>query len=324
MAVLEAGNIGTGASGRTGGMALGGAAADDLPGLGDVLVGLQQVLAKLEVDCDLALPGAYEVSHRKGRAKSPIEWNDSGTLRVSDELPGGTLDPGKLVSGLARAAHWLGAVIAEDHAVELVEWPAGPGECAQLHFRDGKLRAGKILFANNAQSLGISRLKGKAHPKLTLGARTAPHSEEQLEKLGLAERKPFYTVDLPYLWGRVCLDNSIVWGAGLVDPPESGNLEDIDVSADKPAEMFARFERRVRKLHPVLKDCEFTHRWGGPILFRDDWVPVFSHHPASPCGIVLGAYAGHGVALSSYLGAWAAEALLGRRNLPDWGRLHSK
>jgi len=33
---------------------------------------------------------------------------------------------------------------------------------------------------------------------------------------------------------------------------------------------------------------------------------------------VLGAYSGHGVALSVYLGAWAAEALLGRRDLPAW------
>ena len=35
--------------------------------------------------------------------------------------------------------------------------------------------------------------------------------------------------------------------------------------------------------------------------------------------IILGGYSGHGVALSVYLGRWAAEALLGRRELPDWG-----
>ena len=45
--VLEAGRIGHGASGRTGGMALAESAAGDLPGLGDVLAGLQQILAEL-------------------------------------------------------------------------------------------------------------------------------------------------------------------------------------------------------------------------------------------------------------------------------------
>ena len=85
--------------------------------------------------------------------------------------------------------------------------------------------------------------------------------------------------------------------------------------------MFASLEKRIRGLHPALASVKFTHRWGGPILFRDDWRPVFDFHPQSRNGIVVGAYAGHGVALSSYLGAWAAEALLGRRGLPDWGQI---
>ena len=88
--------------------------------------------------------------------------------------------------------------------------------------------------------------------------------------------------------------------------------------------MFASLEHRIRHLHPALEKVRFTHCWGGPILFRDNWTPVFARHPASADGIVLGAYAGHGVALSSYLGVWAAEALLGRRTLPEWGRIDSK
>src|ERR1700747_1122585 len=57
-----------------------------------------------------------------------------------------------------------------------------------------------------------------------------------------------------------------------------------------------------------------------PILFRDSWKPVFDWHPQNVehgrNAIVAGAYAGHGVALSSYLGTWAAEVLLGKRKLP--------
>jgi glycine/D-amino acid oxidase-like deaminating enzyme len=44
VAVLEARCIGQGASGRTGGIALGGTAAGDLPGLGDVLGGFKSIL----------------------------------------------------------------------------------------------------------------------------------------------------------------------------------------------------------------------------------------------------------------------------------------
>lgn len=318
--VIEAGRVGRGASGRTGGMALDGSAADDLPGLDDVLAGLQTILTRLEVECDLALPGAWEVGRRGSAKASPIAWNDSGTLHVVNEVRGGTLDPGKLVSGLARAAGRLGAIIAQNRTVESVEW----GDGAEIHFAGGRLRAKKVLFATNALSLRLSGLEESTVPKLTLATLTAPLSEKQLEEIGLAQRKPFYTVDFPYLWGRVCRDNSLVLGAGLLDAPESEDLEEVDIAAPNATRMFATFERRVHGLHPALRDCRFTRHWGGPILFREDWRPVFAEHPASANGIVLGAYAGHGVALSSFLGAWAAEALLGGRKLPEWGMLTAR
>lgn len=332
--VLEAGSIGAGASGRTGGMALSETAAGDQPGLGDVLAGFQQILKIFQVDCDLDLRGAWEIGRTGGRKDSPIAWPDSGTLRVTKEVPGGTLDPGKLVAGLARAAESNGAMILEHHPLESVEW-TNP---LALEAGPRKIRAGKILFAANALSLDLSGLieglNTGMHPRLTLAALTRPVSSEVLREIGLGEQKPFYTVDFPYLWGRVRRDNSIVWGAGLVASPDEQRLEEVDITSAEPARMFAALERRVRGLHPALKDAEFTHRWGGPILFRDSWTPVFDWHPGAASGqasptsenkraIVLGAYAGHGVALSSYLGAWAAAALLGRRDLPAWGKLDS-
>ena len=324
--VLEAGRIGHGASGRTGGMALAESAAGDLPGLGDVLAGLQKILATLSrasgipiIECaELALPGAWEIARRQEPGQdSPIEWQDSGMLRVTREVPGGTLNPGKMVESLARAAEKLGAIIVENARVNRVLW----GQGGELHFPGGKLRAKTILLATNALSLDIAHLTSGMHPKLTLAAMTAPISGARVEALGLSQRKPFYTVDFPYLWGRVCRDNSVVWGAGLVDPPADGTLEDIDVSAGDSAKMFASLERRIRHLKPGFEDLRFTHLWGGPILFRENWTPVFSRHPESADGIVIGAFAGHGVALSSYLGSWAAETMLGRRDLPLWGRI---
>ncbi|MGB8850411.1 MAG: FAD-binding oxidoreductase [Candidatus Acidiferrales bacterium] len=316
--LLEANHIGAGASGRTGGMVLSESAAGDLPGLGDVLSGFTSILETLQVKCDLTLHGAWEIGRRGGRKASPIEWQDSGTLRVVDEVPGGTLDPGKLVSGLARAAHDAGAAIYERHPVEKVFW----GKVPELKLGSGRLRAGKILFATNALSLALTGLEDSANPRLTLAASSEPVAGKILEEIGLAERKPFYTVDLPYLWGRVQHDNSIVWGAGLVTAPRSPNLERVDIAGKKSSRMFDSLETRIRLMHPALADIRFTRRWGGPILFRDNWRPVFERHPERGDAVVLGAFAGHGVALSSYLGSWAAEALVGRRELPSWGAHH--
>jgi gamma-glutamylputrescine oxidase len=322
VAVFEAARIGAGASGRTGGMALAETAAGDLPGLGDVLGGFQKILQKLEVACDLSLPGAWEIGRKGGLPRSPIQWTDSGTLRVVKEVPGGTLDPGKLVGGLACAAEKRGAKIYEHAPVKQIQW--GANSKIELAGKDGSARiiaAEKLLLATNAFPIGLGALNEGAHPRLTLAALTAPLAERDLQSAGLVARKPFYTADLPYLWGRVRHDSSIVWGAGLVSAPDEKSVEEADISGALAVEMFASLEKRVHGLHPAFRAVTFTHRWGGPILFRDDWRPVFDFHPECKNAIVLGAYAGHGVALSSYLAAWAGEVLLGKRALPQWGKI---
>ena len=317
VAVFEADRIGAGASGRTGGMALAESAAGDLPGLGNVLGGLERILAELDIDCDLSLPGAFEIGRGKGLAHSPIQWNDSGTLRVVKKVPGGTLDPGKLVAGLARAADERGATIIESRPVTQIEWQRRP----VLHAGGLRCSAGKILLATNALALELTALAGRAEPKLTLAVLTEPMDEKRLEAIGLAGGNPFYTVDLPYLWGRRRRDGSVIFGAGLVDADDSLDLTQIDITRGDPRNLFESIERRIHNLHPELREIGIAHRWGGPILFRENWRPVFMPHPQSKSAIVLGAYAGHGVALSVYLGAWAAEALSGRRKLPSWGSL---
>ncbi len=325
VAVFEAWKVGDGASGRTGGMALSESAAGDLPGLGDVLAGFQEILGEFGVDCDQRFTGAWEIARKKGLAKSPISWNDSGTLRLTKEVEGGTVDPGKLVSGLARAADRLGALILENHPVADIAWSDIPEiEMTPRASAPRKISARKIIFATNALSLKLSELEDGTHPKLTLAVATEPVSEEQLAQIGSAERKPFYTADLPYLWGRVCENNAIIFGAGLVQAPHSDDLNEADISAAEVRQIFDALEKRVRELHPALNSVEFTHRWGGPILFRDSWEPIFMWHPQTRKNrnaIVIGAFAGHGVALSSYLGRWGAEALLGHRKLPSWGKL---
>ena len=314
VALFECSRIGAGSSGHTGGMALSETAAGNLPDLGDVLAGFTGVLRELDVQCDLALPGALEIGRQGVVANSPIAWNDSGTLGVTREVPGGTIDPGKMLSGLAQAASKRGALIFEDAPVESLSFEESP----VLTIRGKPLRARSVLLATNAQSLELSGLVGCAQPKLTMAVATEPLSPEQLSLLGLAQRKPFYTVDLPYLWGRVFHENRVIFGCGLVHVEDWRELLTLNVTEGRAAELLADLEQRVRDLHPALRGVRLSHRWGGPILIGENWVPVFRRHADHGNVIVLGAYSGHGVALSVYLGAWAAEAMLGKRDLPQW------
>ena len=353
--LLEAVQLGNGASGRTGGMALAQTAAGDLPGLGNVLRGYRNILTALRVNGDLELPGVWEIargsSSMEGKIvqplkRSPIDWNDSGRVRAVGKVSGGTVDPGKVVSGLARAAVKRGAQIVEDAEVVKIEF-ADP---IRLHVRrksessvtEKIVTADKVLLATNAGSLELAGIlfagKVPAEPKLTFAIATAPLNKKQIAAIGMSSGRPFYSVDLPYLWGRQLKNNRMIFGSGLVpgfgeslqrvvragQPADFrpmklwSGLEEFDIRRREPAERVQTLEKRVRRLHPALKNVRITHRWGGPILLTRDFVPVFRRHPKSENVIVLGGYSGHGVALSVYLGKWAAEYLLGRRELRHW------
>lgn len=339
--VLEASALGEGASGRTGGLALEDTAAGPLPGLGDVLAGYKKMLGTLRIDSGLELPGVYELGRSNPAKDSPICWSDFGDLRVVRTVPGGAVDPGKVVAGLARAAEKAGARIIERAEVQAIECTNPPCLCVRRKVRgciqQEKIRASQILLAVNALSLGLSGLRGSTQSKLTLAMATAPLSLSQLKTIGLSSRRPFYTVDLPYLWGRLLDSNGLVFGAGLVPAPATiaslfgkparerspdyaaPNLYRFDVRKGEAAESFRWLEDRVRHLHPALESVRITHRWAGPILFTERMRPVFRRHPRSKNVMVLAGYNGHGVALSAYLGRWAAEVLLDCRSLPPWG-----
>src|SRR6266478_322547 len=342
--VLESASLGEGASGRTGGMALAETAAGKLPGLRDVLAGYKKILRALRIDSRLTLPGVWELS-RSGPAKkySPISWSDSGNLKAVRRVPGGAVDPGKVLAGLARAAENAGVQIVEHAEVRSLHF-SNPVRLRVRCNRRGRIhhkviRAEQVLLATNAFSLELSGLRAAAQPKLTFALATAPLSAAQLKALGLSSRRPFYTVDLPYLWGRLLESNGIIFGAGLVPPyvgapsrfplgdgsskNASRDLHCYDVRRGQSADRLRWLENRVRHLHPVLASVRITHRWGGPILLTEKMRPIFrwftpKGHPRRKHVMLLAGYNGHGVALSVYLGQWAAQALLARRPLPRW------
>lgn len=319
VALLEAQTFGSGASGHTGGLALAESAAGDLPGLGDVLAGYGKIVDDLRVGGDFELTGVYELGRQNHLGSSPIRWNDSGTLAAVKEVPGGTVDPGKTVTGLARAAYEAGALLFEHAGVDSCDFD-GP---IRLHSAKGVLRAGRVLFATNAYAFELTGWTERVESCFTIAVATEELSDETLRAAGLADGMSFYTVDLPYLWGRPLGDRPpgrrMIFGAGLVHFEDWREVESLNIAQGEIAQVYARLERRIHNFHPALRNVAITHRWGGPIgIAEDGWKPIFERHPRSDDAIVLGAYSGHGVAQSVYLGAWAAEALLGRRELPKW------
>jgi gamma-glutamylputrescine oxidase len=314
--VLDAERVGAGASGRTGAIALEGTAAGPLDGADDCLGTLARIVVEAEIACDLELGGCWELDHLPvGGAGIPL-WRDGDqVLAVGRTEPGGTVDAGALLRGLADAASTAGARIAERAPVLPLE--AG----ARLRVAGGAtLGARHVVVATEALTGSLVPLPADVRAALTLALATEPLAGATLDAVGLAERRPFYTTDLPYLWGRVLSDGRLVVGSGLVFP-EDGDVQGVSVDHAAARAAFERLERRLGGLHPALAGVGVDARWGGPVSFRRSGTPIFTWHPELPGVLVTGAYAGHGVALAVRLGALAAEAIVDGRPLPAWGRL---
>src|SRR3984957_1157600 len=110
--IFEAARVGDGASGRTGGLVLEGTAAGVLEEVDSCVAGLEALVAEERIDCDLSLPGCWEIEHQSSGNERKLPWNDSGqSIFVVKTVKGGTVEPAALVNGIARAAISRGAVI---------------------------------------------------------------------------------------------------------------------------------------------------------------------------------------------------------------------
>src|SRR5690606_25624076 len=136
-------------------------------------------------------------------------------LGIGDTVAGGTVDPAGLVDGLARAAVAAGATLHEGAAVDAIT--AGPP--ATLTIGASRVVADHVVLAMNAYTPALVPAGPDFTPRVTLGLCTAPLPPEVHAAIGLGAGLPFYTSDLPYLWGRPTRDGRLILGAGLVSMP---------------------------------------------------------------------------------------------------------
>lgn len=313
--LLEATRVGDGASGRTGGIVLEGTARGVLKGTGRCVPFLEELVRETNIDCDLRLPGCWEIEHNDAEADGALPWKDNGAaIRIARTVAGGTVDPMALLGGLVRAAAGAGAVIHEHAAVRRIA--VGPQPVLELDH--ATIRPRHAIVAVNAWSAALLPGLRPLQSALTFACATAPLDAATIEAIGLAPGFPFYTIDTPYLWGRRMAGERVIFGSGLAyASPEQ--LDHLDLAAADAAAALARLEGRVRKLNPALRNVRVDYRWGGPIAFAQGMVPLVGRLPGAPAILLAGGYAGHGVALSVWMGGALARAIVEGEALPPWG-----
>jgi glycine/D-amino acid oxidase-like deaminating enzyme len=313
VAVFEARDVGAGASGRTGGLVLEDTAVGPLPGVEDCVATLQELVTTQQIACDLQVGGCWEIGRHGGRPGSPIQWADHGTLRVVNVIPGGAFDPRKFLAGLATVIQRAGGYIFEHVPVTGLDMASGGS--IRIEAGGKAVHAERVVFATNAFCLPLLGLESCATGVHTIALATEPLSDAVLDEIGWATRMPFYTLDLPYLWGRVTADGRAVIGAGLVG---HGDVENARVDSAEARHLFDGLERRIRNLHPALHQVRITHRWMGPLCLTNDSKPLVASLDADSRVLVATGYRGHGVALSARVGKLLAAVLAGESDLPVW------
>jgi glycine/D-amino acid oxidase-like deaminating enzyme len=342
VAVLEANTIGWGASSRNGGMVLTGMKVDVetlvarygmetakrmyAASLASIAV-VEQIVREEQIDCNFSRCGHLEVACKQShfdaysRSVELIAREFSHQLRVVpkndlqseigssiyfggivDDLSAG-LNPARYVAGLARAAIAAGASIFENACVKQVTRASNNGSpCFHVDTSRGRIFATDVFIATSGYtSSATPALQKRIIPIGSFIIATEPLPEALAHELSPRNRMIFDSKHYLYYY-RVTPDNRVLFGGRAAFFPETAN------TIRRSAELL---RRGMVEVYPQLRDTKLEYAWGGTLDFCFDTMP----HAGQMDGIYYAVgYAGHGVAMATYLGAKIAEQISGGRS----------
>ena len=342
VAVLEANTIGWGASSRNGGMVLTGLKlsaetlakrygmeltrrmyASSLESIDLV----EQIVREENIDCSFSRCGHLEVASKQShfdayaRSVEVIAREFDHKLRmvprgelggeigsgiyfggIVDETSAG-VNPAQYVSGLAGAALRSGACVYENTRVQDIQRNSQNGSAGfSVLTSRGKILAGNVLVATSGYtSAATSALQKKIIPIGSFIIATEPLPHGLAHELSPRNRMIYDSKHYLHYY-RLTPDNRMLFGGRAAFFPETKN------TIQRSAEIL---RRDMVEVYPQLLDSKIEHAWGGTLDFCFDTMP----HAGQMDGMyyALG-YAGHGVAMATYLGTKLAEVMSGGKN----------
>lgn len=328
--LLEAEDVGFGASGRNGGQVNPGLKLDpdtverdfgvDLGGRMNALAGAAPALVfdlvkRHGIDCDArqngTLRAAVHARHaaairstcaQLARRGAPVEMLEgdaltraTGTDRYSCAMldrRGGDLNPLSYARGLARAAIEAGArVHARTRVCGMKRLDGG----WRLDTGRGSVTAMQVVLAGNGYTDPLwPGLRRTIVPLFGAIAASAPLGDAARRSL-LPGRPVLYESGNITVYYRIDSQHRLLIGG-------RGPMREIGAPAEIP-----HLTRYAARLWPVLEGIEWTHAWGGRLAMTRDHYPHV-HEPASGVLICLG-YNGRGVAMATAMGRALADRM---------------
>jgi gamma-glutamylputrescine oxidase len=337
--VLEARQVGWGASGRNGGQVIAGLACEQSvieQQLGAVasrevwnmtlealrLIGERR--ERFNIDCDWR-SGYLSVAIGARKARELQAWQahmqqhyDYATQWIAPaDLPqwiasprfhsgvhdplGGHLHPLKYSLGLARAAASLGVRIHEESAVTGIE----PGGTVLLRTATGSVRASHVLLAGNVYLQGIApALEQRIMPVgtyIVASEAIDPALAQSLVPSQSAVCDTNFVLD----YFRPTADHRMLYGGR------------VSYSTATPMNLAASMQRRMARTFPQLQNTRVEYAWGGFVDISMNRAPDFGRLPDAGAArafsnvYYLQGFSGHGLALTGLAGRLVAEAIAG-------------
>lgn len=216
-----------------------------------------------------------------------------------------SLQPGRLVRGLRRAASELGAKIFEHTPMTSYEG-SGP---VTVSTPRGTIRAGKVVLAMNAWAASSKPVKPHLFVTSSDIIATAP-VPDLLTAEGLREGMALSDSRRLILYWRSTPDGRIVFGKGG-GWMSRGNRVDGRFTGESA--FRASVESRFRRLYPQFSDVPIERTWNGPIDYSSTGLPYFGPlHDDNPAVLTGLGYSGMGVVQTVVGGRILAALVLGR------------
>lgn len=333
--VLEARQIGWGASGRNGGQLIRGVGNDldqfthvlGVSGVRDLkLMGIEAVqlvadrVAEFSIECDLTW-GYCDLANKSrdmdnfraerdellalgyGYELSLLEASQMHQVVGSDRYVGGLIDPGSghlhplnLVLGEALAAQSLGVQLYEQSAVTAIDY----GSTVTVHTAGGRVRAEQLMLGCNAYHSGLEpKLDRRVIAAGSYVIATEPLSIELAQEL-IPQNMALCDQRVALDYYRLSADRRLLFGGAC------------HYSGRDPADIAAYMRPKMLKVFPQLEDIRIDYQWGGMIGIGANRLPQIGRLTEQPNVFFAQGYSGHGVNATHLAARILGEAMSGQ------------
>jgi gamma-glutamylputrescine oxidase len=335
--VLEAQQVGFGASGRNGGFVFGGYSldcADLLKILGarrarelytlttDAVDLMRQRIERYSIACDATHagvilanwfdePARLDAQRRLMRESFGVDWEPLSASALAAQLKteryhGGLLErnafhfhPLKYVLGVAAAVEAAGAQIYEQSPVVRLQ---SYGSGFLVATAGGAVEARHVVLAGGGYARNVYRQVERAVlPIATYVMATEPLGARLKEAIGTAAA--VYDTRFAFDYYRPLPDTRILWGGR------------ISVLNREPQAIARLLRRDLLKVYPQLHDVRIEHAWGGLMSYARHKMPQIGQS-AEGVWYAVG-FGGHGMAPTTVSGELLAAAIAGERPVPE-------